>query len=64
MFKRSLLGRLLVLAVAAPRAVEAQAADTVHVGTHHSPWAAGILELVEPSPNGGVSLGMRLGWSP
>lgn len=38
-----------VLLTGLPMAAHGQVADTVFVGTHHSPWASGLLELVFPT---------------
>jgi hypothetical protein len=32
-----------------PGEAQGQVADTVFVGTHHSPWASGLLEMVFPT---------------
>lgn len=38
-----------ILVVALPATAEGQAADTVFVGTEHSPWTSGFLEFVFPT---------------
>jgi len=38
-----------ILLAGLPIGAQAQVADTVFVGTHHSPWASGLLELVFPT---------------
>ncbi len=43
------LGVLLAFALAGPAQAQTQAVDTVYVGSHHSPWTAGVVEWVLPS---------------